>query len=102
MNLIAIPGAGQWMMKHKMRGAFWGIAVVIILFVFFIHLTGLISAELRSVNPQTQDLFELYQFSRALSSEVLTKHDTLIRGYIFALGTTYILSIADLFWIRAK
>lgn len=100
LNLVAFPGAGQLYLKRKVRGVVYAAVALVIVLVLTANIISLVNKNIPPVDPNNKDIMVLYQSATALSTDIFSQHDTLFKIYFFLLGTSYIVSIADLFWIR--
>jgi TM2 domain-containing membrane protein YozV len=113
LNLLGIPGAGQWYLKEKKRGAFFMGLVIIVLFALFLSLTTVLQHEfaspemvqtLQTLSQDSSNSTEkLFTLIKPLSENLSLKYDSTFRIYIFLIGSLYIASLVDvlgLYWSR--
>lgn len=98
LNLVVMPGAGQIFVKRKKRGYAFVVLVVGLLLAFTYSITLFFKAEMAGVTPTT-DPNAILMLAQTLTANLWGKHEVAFRGYVFLLGTLYIVSEIDMILI---
>lgn len=97
LNVVTLPGGGQWALKRKKRAAIFMIPTLIVAFVFIGHLMALISAQLKGLKGLTTA--RKFLSVDKISDGLWQNHTTTLKIYVFLLIICYIVSIADVIWL---
>jgi len=100
LNFFVLPGAGHALIKRKLRGFFFGGAVVLVLAALFLHIT-IVAIDLMHTKP-IDPAIDIMAASEALSRNLLTEMAFMMKVYLSLLCVFYFWSIGDLVWIYKK
>ena len=99
MNIFVMPGGGHFFIKRKLRGIMYLLVVLVILFIFAMHVGYILMHSLPVINPGQVDALQMMEFSTALTQNILSEYSFIIKIYGYLLGLCYIVSTADLILI---
>lgn len=97
LNLITLPGGGQWYLKKKKRSFAFMVPTLVVVLIFVAHLTTMLSKYLKAL--QNLSLHRRFMAMDSISVNVLEENQFAFKCYLFLLIVCYIVSVSDVIWL---